>query len=108
MQQQLFLKNDTVLLNVGNTYSICLRGARNFNKDYVLYINLKRHEIFKAEVVSLKHLKFTDLLEKDLFDNYDIDCQDYNHLCSKMLEIYDDFDNREIVTILRFKINNKL
>jgi len=90
-------------------YSICLRGARRYgtSDDFDLSIYTPthwEHPIEIANIVSVQHLVFNDLLECDFIDNYDKSITSKDELEIVMLNIYDFFNCREIVTILRFKI----
>jgi len=58
-----------------------------------------------ATIVSQNHYKFDDLRDTDYIDNYNISARFFDGLLIAMENIYKDFSPREIVTILRFKIN---
>jgi hypothetical protein len=96
-------------------YSVCLRGARAYDKKQPLLIftgnkgalidtPLTTQHSYKAEVVSYNQFRFEDLKTSDCLDNYDKDARTIIGLMSAMLNVYDDFDSREIVTILKFAV----
>jgi hypothetical protein len=57
-----------------------------------------------ANIISQNHYLFTDLNASDYGDNYDPSARDKMGLFNAMQEAYPDFEKREIVTILRFKV----
>ena len=89
----------------GATYSICLRGARIYDKAQPLSIftgnDIHTHN---AEIISYNHFRFKDLRSGDLLDNYNKNVRSVQTLLEAMIDVYSDFDDREIITILRFTI----
>lgn len=93
----------------GNTYSVCLRGARRYNTSKELVLALYTPDYLEdpksiANIISQNHYSFYNLNDKDYADNYDADARAYGGLLKAMQAVYPDFEDREIVTILRFKI----
>jgi len=86
----------------GDTYSICLRGARRFENDLNVYDGNK----FNCAIVkSQLQFRFCDLIKKDVEDNYNPEVRDVFALHRAMDEAYRSvWDERMIVTILRFEI----
>jgi hypothetical protein len=93
----------------GKTYSLCLRGARQYETNGNIHLELfgpddgpePKH---KATIVSQKQRVFKDLVPYDFEDNYDESARSSNGLLKAMQNVYIDFDAKEIVTVLRFKI----
>jgi len=115
MKNLLTFKDD-ITFNSEQVYSVCLRGARIFDKTKPIVIWTKdNYKLVDtpirvdptciATIVSQNHYKFDDLTDKDCIDNYNISARYFGGLIKAMDEIYPDFSMREIVTILRFKIN---
>lgn len=91
----------------GESYSVCLRGARRYSKgaDFDLYLyskNAEKPEI--GNIVSQKQFRFCDLNDSHCSDNYDIKAKTINGLTDAMNNCYDDFELNEIVTLLRFDV----
>lgn len=101
-------------LKIGETYSICLKGARSFRKEkksnlVIYYIDPSNTEIPKeadAVVQSFKQLPFITLNDEDCSDNYNVNARSVSSLESIMREVYPTFDEREIVTLVQFKIED--
>jgi len=49
-------------------------------------------------------MRFTDLIDKDLVDEHDIDCRTVEGLLAVMKEVYPSFDEYEIVTLVTFEL----
>jgi hypothetical protein len=91
----------------GETYSICLRGARRFERDEFdlsLYNPGDDNPSALANIESQSHFKFDDLSNDDCIDNYDREVKGIARLHAAMKDVYPSFDPREIVTILRFTV----
>jgi hypothetical protein len=93
----------------GNTYSVCLRGARRYDTSDEFDLSLYTPDYLEnpkaiANIISQNHYSFYNLNDKDYADNYDADARAYGGLLKAMQTVYPDFEDREIVTILRFKI----
>lgn len=93
---------------VGNTYSVVLRGARKYlyktvGADLEIWVE-PTVRTFEAEIVSQKQLRFTDLEHYDTIDNCDKEVEDLGTLLLAMKKVYPDFDTREIITLLQFRI----
>jgi hypothetical protein len=91
------------------TYSVCLRGARRHDTSGDFDISIYTPEYwekpkFIANVVSQNHYSFYNLIDEDFTDNYDSDARTYGGLYKAMQNVYPDFKDREVVTILRFKV----
>lgn len=91
----------------GKTYSVCLRGARRYDTSNEFHLSLytPKHQDEPKElalIVSQQQFKFSDLLTPDFEDNYDVDARTRAGLLRAMDGVYDGFDEREVVTILRF------
>lgn len=108
---QLRLKAEAELTK-GEVYSICLRGARKYPSD-IYGPNSTDIEIFTtnpstpeytAKIVSQKQLRFVDLESSDCKNNYDPSATNYSELYHAMINVYSDFDEREIITLLNFEI----
>jgi|WetSurMetagenome_2_1015567.scaffolds.fasta_scaffold528455_1 hypothetical protein len=92
----------------GKTYSVCLRGARRYPKDE-FDLSLYTPEFWEkpkaiANIVSQKQYRFRDVDAKYCIDNYDETARHYYGLLTAMNNVYKDFDDREIITILQFVI----
>ena len=59
---------------------------------------------FSPIVISKKLMRFQDLKDEDLVNEHDPDCRTYAGLFKKMEEYYPGFDEREIVTLIEFEI----
>lgn len=107
-KQYLKLKKEIDLINGQNSYSICLRGARtefkNNSNPLLIYIGNSFDLAYKAEVLLVRHIKFNDLNKSDFEDNYNIDARSFVGIRNAMLDIYPFFEDREIVTIIKFMI----
>ena len=86
-----------------------MRGARRFDTSDEFHLSLytpihweKPKEI--ANIVSQQHFRFCDLEAQDCFDNYDEDARMKADLRKAMDNVYGEFDDREVVTILRFQV----
>lgn len=105
--ERLMFKKD-VEFEKGEVYSVCLMGARRFAKDEYdlsLYTPASKDQPSKlANIISQNQYCFYNLIDTDYADNYDKDARSYSGLEKAMQNVYPDFDNREIVTILRFKV----
>jgi hypothetical protein len=93
----------------GETYSVCLRGARRYSANDEFDLSLYTPEHWEkpkeiANVVNQCQYRFCDLISTDYKDNYDETARTYSGLTNAMVNVYADFDTREIVTILRFVI----
>lgn len=99
----------------GRTYSICMRGARRWDSRVPLQIftngngdlidqPFKVDPTCEAVIVSQQHFAFFDLCDEDCSNNYDPSVDTLETLLSAMVKIYPDFDTREIITLLTFKI----
>jgi hypothetical protein len=55
-------------------------------------------------IVSQKQFRFRDVDAKYCEDNYDESARSYHGLLAAMNKVYADFDDREVVTILRFNL----
>ncbi len=92
----------------GKTYSVCLRGARRYQRDefdlslYTPEFNESPKAI--ANIISQKQFVFRYIDAKYCADNYDESARDYWGLLNAMNNVYTDFDDREIVTILQFVV----
>ena len=95
------------------TYSVCMRGARTWNKNEPLLIYtgdfldqpIKIDPKAKAEIVSQQHYRFSDVPIDSCGDNYDKKVTNWPSLRLAMEKVYGEtFNVHEIVTILRFKI----
>lgn len=100
----------------GRTYSVCLRGARTYDKKQQLLIftgnkgalietTIATQHSCEAYVLSHNQFRFEDLKTSDCLDNYDKDARTVVGLMSAMLNVYPDFDSREIVTLLKFRVS---
>jgi hypothetical protein len=89
------------------TYSVCLRGARKYpsfeDVDLSLYTPNSDEPIL-ANVVSDKQFRFCDLKQKHVDDNYDKNARSLDGIKEAMHNVYIDFEETEIVTILRFNV----
>jgi hypothetical protein len=56
----------------------------------------------KALVTGLKVKRFRDIREQDLAVEHDPQCRTWNDLFDTLKKLYDDFDEREIVTMIYF------
>jgi len=112
--KELRLKKD-VNFEGNKIYSICLRGARRYSVDNEvdLYIYTPNGEINPntgdtypnlASIVSQKQFRFCDLRGNHCIDNYDITARTLPGLEFAMYNVYDDFEETEIVTIVKFRI----
>lgn len=105
----LLLKNECTLLP-HSTYSICLRGAKQFKTGKYLKLFLDQGDgvsqrIGEAQIVSRKHISFGDLKISDIKDNYYAEARTHESFTASIKNLYRDFDEREIVTLLQFKMN---
>ena len=93
-------------LKAGETYSICLRGARRYDIDEVLDILSEDDPSIEKQalIISQNHYVFVALENADCKDNYDKSIKTYVDLRQAMKNIYSGFEPREVVTLLRFKI----
>lgn len=104
MESKLNLKKEAEF-EKDKIYSICLRGARRFEKGLVIFTPAYQDSPKEAAVViSQNHYRFQDIEPSEYLDNYDVTAQSIMGLGESMSNAYPDFDGREIVTILRFKI----
>ena len=91
----------------GETYSVCLRGARHYSKgvDFDLYLYSKDAETPEIGIIiSQKQFRFCDLNDSNCSYNYDVNAKTISGLTEAMNNCYDDFELNEIVTILYFKV----
>lgn len=91
------------------TYSVVLRGARNYSTekqtDLELWTRLDNYQHPQiANVASQKYFRFCDLKEHHCLDNYNPDAQTLEGLKAAMNLHYQDFEQEEIVTLLRFTV----
>lgn len=99
------LKSEIDRIPDQSTYSIVLRGARDHKGDTTLEIFTPMfQDPCRGILVSQRHFRFMDLADSDCHDNYSFKARTYMGLNNVMLEAYPDFDSREIVTLLKFKI----
>lgn len=85
--------------------SVCLRGINiiNFRYDFVKFKYNPTDRLDScAKVKGFIHIRFSDLKEKHYRDNYDINARTYETLYATMLDYYHDFDENELVTIVKF------
>lgn len=101
-----FKKN--VYFKTGNVYSVCLRGARIYqiNSGIQFYnaTTLREPTLREATVIYSAQFRFADLTYNEYKENYDEEARTHKGLEAAMKEIYNGFNDREIVTILRFKV----
>lgn len=59
-----------------------------------------------VEVVKIKArvMRFSDIRRYDLRNEHDPKCRTYDGLLNTMYDLYDDFDEREIVTLVEFEV----
>ena len=99
----------------GKMYSVCLRGARSYDKTKPISIFTNNQGAMvdsefsalpscEAFVISNNQYIFESLNDSDCLDNYDFDAKTKDGLLNAMNNVYTNFDTREIVTILKFKI----
>ena len=93
----------------GQIYSVCLRGARRYDTSDEFDLSLYTPDFWDqpkaiASIVSQNQYLFKWLVAKDCIDNYDSEARTISGLLNAMMEVYDGFEEREIVTILRFQI----
>lgn len=85
-----------------------MRGARRYGYDeFDLSLYTPEHwEHPKglANIVSQNCYRFSDLNESDCIDNYDETARTLDGLKDAMNNVYSNFEEREIVTILRFEV----
>lgn len=94
----------------GETYSICLRGARRGEistpSDLEICTPSTKENPKLANIKSQNQYRFSDLKDSDCVDNYDESARTLTGLHRAMKNAYDafgdPFEEREIVTILRF------
>lgn len=102
------LKKD-VEFEKGRTYSICFRGAREKPSEDIEIYTPKFYSDgsckYLAKFVGRQQFRFIDLISPDFDHNYDPDARTKNGLVRAMGNAYPDFDEREIVTIVKFSIN---
>ncbi len=101
MQKLTFKKEADFVKN--EIYSVCLRGARRFDTSEELHLSIQS-AVETATIVSQNSYSFYNLIDKDYADNYDLEARTYAGLLKAMNNVYSDFEDREIVTIIRFKI----
>jgi hypothetical protein len=107
MKQLRFKKE--VEFKKGENYSVCLRGARRYDTSGEFDLSLYTPDFSEnpkaiAYIISQNNYSFYNLTDKDYADNYDIDARTYGGLLKAMQTVYTDFEDREIVTILKFSI----
>lgn len=92
----------------GQVYSVCLRGARRFERDVhdlSLYdISNPAFPVAFANIISENQYSFYNLIDEDYSDNCDLSARTFGGLYNAMKNVYEGFRDREIVTILRFRI----
>lgn len=83
------------------------RGARHYNNEdtefgsYV-FNTVDSNAVGFMTTITYKHIRFTDLANDDLRDCHDEGCRTMEGLKKAMETFYDDFDVREIVTLIYF------
>ncbi len=115
MENNILKLRSEFFANTGQIYSICMRGARLWDKTNHLYIYtngegelidtaMKVDPKYVADIVSQRQYKFDDLSPIHYSDNYDTSARIGDGLLKAMMNVYKDFDTKEIVTIVQFKI----
>ena len=100
----IYLKNN-VDFKRGQIYSLCLRRARYFEPDEsILFCTPSKEHGTEMKITSQHQFRFFDLKDGDVRHNYDANIQSIIDLQLKMMQSYKDFDDREIVTIIKFKM----
>jgi hypothetical protein len=118
MEQNILKLKGDIDLNGYTVYSICMRGARLWDKSKTLriYTNgngdlidtpIAVNANYEARIVSQKHFVFHDVEEKHCANNYDNKARNKSGLLYAMTSVYKDFEMSEIVTLLTFEINSE-
>lgn len=91
----------------GNEYTVVLRGARDYRYGelYIEYTDpaLMVPQRRKVEQTGNPQYQFRSLTAKLIGNNY-AGKNNYVDLLAAMLEVYENFTDSEIVTVLRFKV----
>lgn len=74
------------------------------NEGKLYYDITKPIALYLAEITGVKILNFYDLTNTDLIFEHVESCHNVNGLFDVMSKLYPDFDGREIVTLIYFKI----
>lgn len=80
------------------------RGTKWDQRDVNFVSDRDGNKVVTIKNVVRKVMKFSDLTEADLVHEHDSDCRTYHGLLLRMLQLYPDFDEREIVTLIYFEI----
>jgi hypothetical protein len=88
----------------GNTYSVCLRGARRFAKRKSIPLKYNGKEIGWARISLCKQFRFCDIMPFDCEWNYDPSARTFEGLQDAMYRAYSEFDTNEIVTLVFFTV----
>jgi len=88
----------------GNTYSVCLRGARRLDTVKIMPLKFNGVLIGQSQVSRCKQFRFTDISEFDCLDNYDPSARTFEDLKNAMYNGYEEFDTSEIVTLVYFTV----
>ena len=78
------------------------RGARHYNNEDYIFNTVDSNAVGFMKIITYKHIRFTDLVNDDLRDCHDEGCRTMEGLKKAMETFYDDFDVREIVTLIYF------
>lgn len=92
---------DCGTLYYGQVYSVCLPGAKSFSDDIDILYGSTR---LSAVIQSQKQLRFCDLIKQDIDEYYIEEVTDVFKLHHHMRTSHWSFDERMIITLLRFQI----
>ena len=80
-------------------FTMCFRGIHTFDR-----LEFANFEVDKKRIASQRQFRFKDLVYKDIQDYYDPKILTLGDLLADKQKWNHDFDEREIVTLVKFKL----